>query len=350
MAAYPNTPIMAEKSISPERALHMAHFPELYQAAHRNNELTIPGGSSGQGWRNFLANPGNYTRSLTAFGLGVGLTRQGEWMSAYMNGTKIPMHRIASKATKPTEIRVEEATSKKAAAAAKKIETAESEMRAAYKNGASEEEMERLHDNIDKQERSALRSGRQMKMKWVNFDDFMANHEKYFFPLAADKERFLEAYPTHEALVNKHNFTYQMRNNKDPLTPDKVREGASMLLGKSPENLEGNTTVVNGEIAIISSPVVMRSAEGLPLLAYGLNSLSSGELFSNTIVQSPTGDGYGIGKVGEYLASSVEFSSLDDALSSMNPAPSNAESITQHQTIKASVSNDEISTRGMTRR
>ena len=112
-----------------------------------------------------------------------------------------------------------------------------------------------------------------MKMKWVNFDDSMANHEKYFFP--SRRQRALsEAYPTHEALVNKHNFTYQMRNNKDPLTPDKVREGASMLLGKSPENLEGNTTVVNGEIAIIT-PVVMRSAEGLPLLAYGLNSLSS---------------------------------------------------------------------------
>ena len=49
MAVYPNTPIMAEKSISPEST---AYGPLSISAAHRNNELTIPGGSSGQGWRN----------------------------------------------------------------------------------------------------------------------------------------------------------------------------------------------------------------------------------------------------------------------------------------------------------
>lgn len=348
MSTHPEGPIIAEKSISRERALHMAHFPELYQKAYNEKTMTLPGGNSGQGWRNFLANPENYQRSLTAFGLGAGLDHKGEWMSAYMNGSKIPMHRIASKASKPTDIRVKEPTNKGAKASAAALQNALNAMRQDYKQGAPEHIMEAHHLKIDNLESNAQRHRKSMKTKWVTFEEYVANHDKYFSPLGVDDAHFKKTFPVHEAHIRKHDFAYHMKDNKEPLSVEKVRGGAAMLLGKSPESLEGSSASVYDQVVILSAPSVVRNHEGLPLIAYGMNSITTGELLREMVVQSPTGDGFGIGEVGEYLSSAVEFSSWEEAIDSISPAPSHPEP-NQDPVAKAVVSNDDIASRGMKR-
>lgn len=349
MSTYPEGPIVAEKSISRERALHMAHFPELYQKAYNEKAMTLPGGNSGQGWRNFLENPANYQRSLTAFALGAGINHKGEWMSAYMNGSKIPMHRIASKASKPTEIRVKEPTNKGAKASAAALQNALNAMRQDYKQGAPEHIMEAHHLKIDNLESDAQRHRKSMKTKWVTFEEYVANHDNYFSPLGVDDAHFKKTFPVHEAHTRKHDFAYHMKDNKDPLSVEKVRDGAAMLLGKAPESLEGSSAAVYDQVVLLSAPSVVRSEDGLPLIAYGMNSLTTGELLREMIVQSPTGDGYDVEEVGKHQVSNVTFTTLDDAISSINPAPSSPEP-TQTPTVKDAVRNDEFGARGLTRR
>ena len=50
---YPDE-VAAPASLTRERALHMFHNAEAYQAAHQAGELKLPGGNNGVAWKNFL--------------------------------------------------------------------------------------------------------------------------------------------------------------------------------------------------------------------------------------------------------------------------------------------------------
>lgn len=314
--SYPSGPLMAEKSISRERALHMAHFPQDYVDAFEAGHIRLPSGQAGQAWRNFFNNPEKYQRNLTAFGLGGVLAFKGEGMTGYYGGTKIPFHRVASNSVKPDTISVKEKVTSLANAAKEAAKNAKLAWKAAIpRHGGAHfgSTHEKLHEKYQELQRKADRFDDNGRVnKWVDFEVFCKKHEKFSDPHFLDYAYFKEAYPVHLAHTLQNDFTYVMSNKtstSDSL--EKLRESAEFMFGAAPESLEGSVVSRDGNAFIISNPVVIRNDAGLPLLAYGMNEKDNGSLSSDIILQDPSGNGFGLATMDNINDGHLDYPTFD---------------------------------------
>lgn len=296
---YPDEPLAAPNSLTRERALHMAHFPELYQAARQRGELPLPGGANGQGWNNFLNNPSRYIANLTVYGLGGGLARKGDWMTAYSGpDAKIPMRSIATAAVNPTEVRVLTRDNAEARKAKERARNAKNAWLAQTRKigGGHSPNVGQLRKEYERAQRAADKYDDQgRRYRYVTFDNYMQNHLKYHDPLQVDEKYFKAAIDLHRAHVKRHDFAHNASRDgvaiATDMSPTMIRESMVMLFGDGPAALENDNVALDGETYTVSSPVVIKGNDALPYLAYGLNHATEGTLSTFAVIQDPkTGD------------------------------------------------------------
>lgn len=275
MFNYPEGKVFASKTISREKALHMAHFPEVYQKSNKEGEFTLPRGKSGQGWLNFLKNPEKYKKNLIAYGLGCGLQRKGDWLSAYGGGFNAPIDVLASSSVKPTDVRVKYVDVKAANAAREAAERAELEWRASIGSGRGQR-ISDLHDVYERTKAAASNFDLDnAAFKFINFDDYLKNHEKYHSPLEVDEEYFKEAVKFH----NNHIYGVPIKetlelagvNLADKISIKDLRQSAIVLCGKEVATpLEGSDFLFQGINSKLTDPAVILGENKLPYIVYGI--------------------------------------------------------------------------------
>lgn len=275
MFNYPEGKVFASKTISREKALHMAHFPEVYQKSNEEGEFTLPRGKSGQGWLNFLKNPEKYKKNLIAYGLGCGLQRKGDWLSAYGRGFNVPIDVLASSSVKPTGVRVKYVDVKAASAAREAAERAELEWRASIGSGRMQW-ISDLHGVYERTKAAASNFDRDnAAFKFINFDDYLKNHEKYHSPLEVDEKYFKEAVKFH----NSHIYGVPIRetlelagvNLAGKISVKDLRQSAIILGGKEVATpLEGSSFLFKSVNSKLTEPTVILGENKLPYIAYGI--------------------------------------------------------------------------------